>query len=99
MDRPLSLTASFQLSPQTLYQDWLDSRTHSAFTGSPGEIDPRVGGKFSTWEGYIQGVIKELHPGKRILQSWRTTEFPQEAPDSTIEISFESYDQGALLSL
>lgn len=99
MDRKLKLSETFNLSPKKLYDDWLSSEAHSAFTGSPAEIDPEVGGKFTAWEGYIWGETKELEPGKRILQTWRTSEFPEDSPDSLVEITFESDKNGTLLTL
>jgi len=33
-----------------------------------------VGGKFTLFDGYINGTILELVPGKRIAQSWQADE-------------------------
>jgi 5'-deoxynucleotidase YfbR-like HD superfamily hydrolase len=76
-------------SPEQIYRAWLDSRAHSAFTGAAAVIDPQVGGNFSAWDGYIQGTTLELQPFQRILQSWRTSEFPPESPDSLLEVLLE----------
>lgn len=87
------------VSAGRLYSAWLDSKQHTAFTGSPAEIDPRVGGAFTAWEGYIQGVTLELQPVSRIVQSWRSTEFPEESPDSNLEVLFEELEGGTRLTL
>ena len=58
-------------------------------TGGASQIDPVVGGKFSAWDGYITGTTLELEPYRRIVQSWRTVEFPADAPDSRLEILLE----------
>ena len=84
---------------QTLYQAWLDSEQHSRFTGSPAEINPRVGGIFSAWDGYIKGVTLELTPYSRIFQSWRAADFPSEADDSELEIRLEEAAGDTLLTL
>ena len=77
------MTESFEIfiffpgiTAQQIYNAWLDSEAHSAFTGSPAQIDPQVGGQFTAWDGYIQGQTLETEPFRRILQAWRTTEFP-----------------------
>lgn len=99
MDPKLKLVDTFKVDPQTLYSDWLSSAGHSAFTFSYAQIDPKPGGKFTAWDGYIWGVTLEMEPGKRIVQSWRTTEFPIGAPDSRIELIFEPVDGGTKLMI
>jgi activator of HSP90 ATPase len=99
MDKDLLLTIVLPVKPEKMYKDWLDSAAHSAFTGSPAEIDPKKGGKYFAWEGYIFGKTLDLTPGKRIRQSWRTTEFPDDSPDSTLEILFEPDGDGTRLTL
>jgi uncharacterized protein YndB with AHSA1/START domain len=74
--------------PEELYQAWLDSETHSKMTGGKAEISDQVGGKFSAWDGYIQGENLELNPPLRILQKWRTEDFEAEDADSLVEVTF-----------
>ncbi len=98
---PESLTLSIELptTPEQLYQAWLDSAGHAAFTGSPAEIDARPGGKFTAWDGYITGSTLELHPFDKIIQAWRTTDFPSSSPDSRLEVLFEPASGGTRLTL
>jgi activator of HSP90 ATPase len=87
------------ITAQQLYNAWLDSQAHSAMTGSPAEVDPVVGGSFSAWDGYIQGQTLETEPFQRIVQAWRTTEFPEGSPDSRLEILIEGADNGVQFTL
>ena len=73
----LHLTTILPANPERVFLAWLDSAEHAAFTGSLAQIEPFVGGRFTAWDGYIQGATLELSPHTRILQSWRTTEFPE----------------------
>jgi activator of HSP90 ATPase len=82
-----------------LFNAWLESEAHSAFTGSPARVDPGEGAEFSAWDGYISGRTLAVEPHSRILQSWRTTEFPEGSPDSQLEILFEDMGDGAQLTL
>ncbi len=88
-----------KISAERIYRAWLDSREHSEFTGSPAQVDPTVGGKFTAWDGYISGKTIELEPFHCILQAWRTTEFPEESPDSQLEIQIEDAEGGAKVTL
>lgn len=68
-------------------------------TGNPANVDGKVGGKFSAWDGYIFGSTLEFEPNQRIVQAWRTTEFPDNAPDSRLEILFEEAAKGTKVTL
>ncbi len=72
-----------------LYKAWLNSKEHSLFTGAEAKVSAKINGKFTAWDGYITGKNLELKPGKKIVQTWRTSEFAEDAPDSKIEIKFE----------
>ena len=96
---------SFQVScvlpvdAATLYRDWMSSKAHTLFTGGTAKIDPTVGGKHSAWDGYIWGENLELENGKRIVQSWYTSNFPDGAEPSKIEVKFENNSEGCKLTL
>jgi len=76
-------------SRERIYSAWLDSRQHSAFTGEEARIEPTVGGKHSAFGGYASGRNIELEPNRRIVQTWRTSEFPPEFRDSRLVVEFE----------
>ena len=84
-----TLTVTINAKPETIYKAWLTTEGHSAITGSPAKVDGTVNGDFTAWDGYIWGMFLELEPNHRILQAWRTGEFPSEAEDSIVEILLE----------
>jgi activator of HSP90 ATPase len=86
-------------TPEQLYRAWLDGELHSSMTGSAAQVDPQVGGRFSAWDGYISGTNLAFEPFRRIVQSWRTTEFPADSPDSHLEILFEAEEGGTTVRL
>jgi uncharacterized protein YndB with AHSA1/START domain len=74
--------------PEVVYVAWLDSAQHAAFVGAQAEIEPKVGGDFRMWDGYISGRTLTLDPPRGIVQSWRTTDFPDGSPDSRLEVEW-----------
>jgi uncharacterized protein YndB with AHSA1/START domain len=98
---PDSFTISTVLSapPKRIYEAWMSSAEHGAFTGDTAEIEARVGGVHTAFSGYIAGRTLELVPSKRIVQSWRTTEFPEGSADSRLELTLEAVKGGAKLTL
>jgi len=81
-------------TPDRLYDAFINPRIHAAFTGSPATGSARVGGTFTAWDGYISGVNRELVKGRRIVQDWQTTEWPEGAKPSRVEFSFASVKGG-----
>ena len=77
-------SAVFAAKPATIYEAWLDGEKHAAMTGGAATSDARVGEGFTAWDDYITGKHLELQPGRRIVQAWRTTDFPDSAPDSRL---------------
>jgi len=93
------VSAVIPASAAELYEAWLDSASHSAMTGSAAETSAEIGGRFTAWDGYIQGRPLELEPPGRILQSWRTAEFDDAEPDSRLEVLFVPVEGGTRLTI
>jgi len=89
MKNQFTLTVMINAKAETIYKAWLSSEGHSSITGSPAKVDGAVNGDFTAWDGYIWGMFLELEPNHRILQAWRTSEFPSEVEDSIVEILLE----------
>ena len=69
----------FNASPQRVYEALLDAKQFTAFSGMPAQINRDVGGAFSLFDGHIVGRNVELVPNKRIVQAWRTVDWPEGA--------------------
>lgn len=87
MDK-LKMSATFNVPAKEIYKAWLDSKKHSAMTGGAAVVSAKVNSKHSAWDGYIWGKNVEIVPGKKIIQTWRTTEFADNDLDSLLEIDF-----------
>jgi uncharacterized protein YndB with AHSA1/START domain len=94
----ITLWEVFPASPREIYDAWLSS-AHGKMVGSTATVDPRVGGAFTAWDGYIRGTTLELEPYRRIVQAWRTTEFAAASPDSRLELMLEQVEGGTRLTI
>ncbi len=72
-----------------MYEAYVNPKKHAAFTGSSATGTPKVGGKFTAWDGYISGRYIELEKGKRIVHEWTTTEWPTGYPPSVVDLTFK----------
>ena len=82
----LTMEAEISAPPETIYAAWLDAAQHSAMTGAKATGTAKVGGKFTAWDGYIQGRYLHLEPSERIVATWRTAEFAPSDPDSQLDV-------------
>ena len=89
---------TFKCKPEEVYSALMDSKIHSKFTGGEAVIGKKIGDNYSAYDGYIEGENIELISGKKIVQTWRTTD--DGWPDgyySTIEFIFKKTKEGTEL--
>jgi uncharacterized protein YndB with AHSA1/START domain len=94
-----TLTALIPASAREIYDAWLDSRAHSEMTSGRASMSNEPGAAFSAWDGYITGRNLKLVPGKRIVQSWRTTKFSEDHEDSIVTVTLDERNDHTMLTL
>jgi activator of HSP90 ATPase len=83
---------------QDIYDAWLSSNGHEKITGGQkAQISAQEGAAFTVWNGYITGRNLTLEPGRRIVQSWRTTKFTD--ADSQIEVVLQPATGGTTVTV
>jgi activator of HSP90 ATPase len=75
--RTIRQSVTIKASPHDVYEALMDSKKHSTFTGDKAVISREVGGRFSAFDGYAEGVNLELVPDKKIVQTWRASDWPE----------------------
>jgi activator of HSP90 ATPase len=73
---PIHQEADFTVSPQRVYDALITTKEFHAFSGMAATINGVAGGAFTIFDGHIMGRNVELVPGKRVVQAWRTTDWP-----------------------
>lgn len=86
----ISQTIHFPVPPNVLYDMFMDAKKHSAFTGAKATVDGRVGGKFSAWDGYAVGEFITLTKGKKIVQTWAASDWPDGAVSKVTFVFMQS---------
>jgi activator of HSP90 ATPase len=86
-------------TPKQVYHAFMDPKEHAAITGSGAEGSSEVGGEFSAWGGYITAKNLELEKGRRIVQEWSTSEWPEGYPPSRLEIDLKAVSEGTELTV
>ena len=93
-------TIVLNATPHEIYEILMDSEKHSKLVDSKCDISRQVGGKFSIYDGYIDGTNIELVQDKKIVQDWRGEEdcWPKEHY-SRLTIQLEETEGGTQLKL
>ncbi len=86
-------------SPEQVYEAFTNAKKHSEFTGSKATGKAKVGNEFTTWDGYSFGKYLELEPGKRIVQEWTTTDWPEGYPPSKLELALKKVPKGTEITM
>ena len=90
-------TITFKTTPHEVFECLMDSKKHEEFSGDPAEINRKVGGTFSAYGGYCYGRNLELVKDKKIVQTWRATDWP-EGHFSTVSFTFTKVKDGTKLT-
>ena len=91
-------TVHISAKPQEVYEAFVDAKKHGEFTGAKVKFDAKVGGKFDIWGGELTGENVEFVKGKKIVQKWRASDWP-EGHFSDLTINLESENDETRLVL
>lgn len=86
-------------SPEEVYEAFMNAKIHSEFTGSKATGKPIVGESFTAWDGYIFGKNLELQKGKKIVQEWKTTDWPKGYDPSRFELTLKKTKEGTEITM
>jgi activator of HSP90 ATPase len=73
---------------EVLYASYLDPAKHGEITGAPATVGAQPGSPFSVFGGALSGTMLVAIPSRLIVQSWRSTNFNPDDPDSTLILNF-----------
>ena len=98
--RPL-ITQSVVLpaTAERLYATYLDPALHAAVTGAPVTVSAEPGSLFRAFGGQISGTMLSAIAPRLIVQSWRSINFHDADPDSTLILAFAPEGQDGRIDL
>lgn len=72
----------------SLFEMYMDPVKHAAITGAPVTIGDQPGAPFQAFNGTLTGAMLHVIPRRLVIQSWRSTNFNDGDPDSTLILAF-----------
>ena len=88
MRRLITQSVVLPASAEHLYATYLDPELHAAVTGAPATVGVEPGSLFLAFGGQISGTMLSVIAPRLIVQSWRSTNFRDADPDSTLILAF-----------
>jgi activator of HSP90 ATPase len=88
MTKAIQQSVRFPVPARRLYDLWVSPRGHAAFTGGSVRIGPRVGDRFSAFEGMISGSTLFSVPSRLLVQRWRGHHWKKSDADSILIVEF-----------
>jgi len=89
----------FPVSPDRLFDAYLDPIEHGRITGSPVSISSAVGADFSAFNGMLSGKNLLIVPKRMIVQSWRASTWKASDLDSVLVLVFDATTAGGRIAL
>ena len=99
MPRTIILAVSLPSTAERLHEMYLDPVAHSGITGAPVTIASLPGAPFRAFEGMLSGTMLHVEPKRFIVQTWRSANWPADAIDSVLTLSFWPEADGARIEL
>ena len=88
MPKTIQQSVTLPAPARDLYRTYLDPKRHAAIIGAPVRIGARPGSTFRAFHGALSGRILLTRPGRLIVQTWRSTGFGRNDPDSILVLAF-----------
>ena len=82
-----------------VFEALANPKIHSVFTSAKATGRTRIGAKVTAHDGYIEGRILEVIPGRKIVQEWKTAEWPEGFPPSHLVWSIVKTARGSRLTM
>jgi uncharacterized protein YndB with AHSA1/START domain len=83
--------------PEEVFAVWVDGERFAEVTGKPARGRPEVGAARAMLGNFACGAVVELEPPRRILELWRSKDFPDDAPDAVLQVFFEPHGEGSFV--
>ncbi len=88
MPSTIKQSVTLPASYERLFDMYLDSKLHEAFTGGKVMVSSRPGSPFNAFDGMIEGKMLHVVSKHLIVQSWRAAHWKHEDIDSILVLSF-----------
>jgi activator of HSP90 ATPase len=99
MGKTIQQDVAFPAKAARLFALYADSVLHSAATGMPAQAGKAPGARFSAFGGAITGKVLHIVRNRLWVQTWHSTHWRAEDPESVLILRFEDAPGGGRVML
>ncbi len=97
--KAISLTVTVPADPGDVFNALTDSKIISRWSGQEGTVEPKIGGKFEMFDGWVKGKVLAYQSGKTLSYTWHTAEWDKEIEPSIVSFAFSKAKSGTKITL
>ncbi len=80
----IEMTFHVNAAPDEVFELLTDQEKVALWGGGKALVEPKVGGKFEMFDGWVKGEVLDFVPGKSLSYTWRPDDFKKEWEDSVV---------------
>src|ERR1017187_2097636 len=84
----IEMTFHVNAAPDEVFELLTNQEKVAQWGGGKAIVEPKVGGKFEMFDGWVRGKVLDFKPGKSLSYSWRPDDFHKEWEDSVVSYQF-----------
>ena len=95
----IRITVEMPAPPAQVFRALTESRVIRAWSGSPGRVARKAGGRFWMWDGWNTGRVISRRPPTVLAYTWRKDSWAPETRDSLVRWKLTAVEKGTRVSL
>ncbi len=95
----ISMTATVNATPAAVFTALTDAKTIQKWSGQKGRVQPKIGGTFELFDGWVSGKVLAYQKGKAVAYTWHTADMDNEVEPSIVRFLLSPTKSGTKISL
>ena len=95
----IEMTFHVNATPDEVFELLTDQEKVALWGGGKSILEPKVGGKFEMFDGWVHGKVLDYNPGKSLSYTWRPEDFKQDWADSVVSYHLSASKGGTEVKL
>ncbi len=94
----INITVTMPAKPSDVFAALTNAKLMSAWSEQKGKVEPKVGGRFEMFDGWVKGKVLEYKSGKALAYTWLPGDWDGKV-ESTVKYTFAATKTGTKVTL
>ena len=95
----ISMNVTIKAAPGEVFAALTNSKVILEWCGQKGNVEPKIGGKFEMFDGWVKGKVLAYEPGRSLAYTWHPAEWQKEWDASIVTYALTKTKSGTKISL